>query len=58
MNVLNLGGVYLIETVADAAKLRGELAGWADDGMEEAFSDLQQVSLIIFQVLTLFQSDE
>lgn len=46
---------YLVKTVADAAELWGELARGTDDGLEEAFCDLQEVPLVLLQVLTLFQ---
>lgn len=46
---------YLVETVADAAELWRELAGRADDGLEKALRDLQEVPLVLLQVLTLFQ---
>lgn len=52
------GGAYLVETVADAAKLRRELAGRSNDGLEETLSDLQQVPLVLLQVLALFQPGE
>lgn len=46
---------YLVKTVADAAELWRELARRTDDGLEEAFRDLQEVPLVLLQVLTLFQ---
>lgn len=51
-------GAYLVETVADAAQLRRELAGGAHDGLEEALGDLPQVLLVLLQVLALFQPGE
>lgn len=41
--------------MADAAQLGGEFVGGANDGLEEAFRDLQQVSLVLLQVLFRFQ---
>lgn len=55
--VRNQRWVYLVKTVANAAKLWGKLAGWANDGLEEALSDLKQVPLVLLQVLALFQPD-
>jgi len=52
------GRVYLVEAVADAAELGGELAGRADDGLEEALRDLQQVPLVLLQVLPGFQPED
>lgn len=56
------GGVvaaaYLVETVANAAQLRWELAGGANDGLEEALGDLPKVLLVLLQVLALFQPGE
>lgn len=49
---------YLVETVANAAQLRRELAGGANDGLEEALSDLPKVLLVLLQVLALFQPGE
>lgn len=46
---------YLVKAVADAAELRRELARRADDGLEEALGDLQEVPLVLLQVLALFQ---
>lgn len=51
-------GVYLVETVADTAELWGKFAWWTNDGLKKALSDLQQVPLVLFEVLTLFQSDD
>lgn len=44
--------------MADTAELWWKLAGRADNGVEEALSDLQQVSLVLLQVFTLFQSKQ
>lgn len=52
------GVPYLVETVADTAELWGELARRANDGLEEALGDLQQVPLVLLQVLALFKPDE
>lgn len=49
---------HLVETVADAAQLRWELGGGADNCLEEALCDLPKVLLVLLQVLARFQPDE
>lgn len=47
--------LYLVQTVADAAQLWGELRGRTNDGLEEALGDLQEVPLVLLQILSLIQ---